>query len=281
MSELSQGPEWWQASDLKWYPPEQHPEYVAPFRPGRSPVPPPRPADRPPPETATPSTELPPAGWYPDPNGKPGQMYWDGQAWHTPSPAIPATTEPAIGRPPRRTSSGRPIAMIVIAGVVVVLGAAVILPRSPVHRLLFHNNGSSPASAGVAGSSAGTAGLSPGQATAVVDYSAAQTVQAHCITASGSVTIQLGGATGQTGTPIGLTAVLTDGDPPGVTSIDGVINQKTLGYDEDAEDPGERPTATKDGSTYKITGNAIGHDLAGADPKQTMTWPFKLDVNCS
>jgi hypothetical protein len=22
-----------------------------------------------------------PAGWYPDPTGKPGQMYWDGQQW--------------------------------------------------------------------------------------------------------------------------------------------------------------------------------------------------------
>jgi hypothetical protein len=226
------------------------------------------------------TTELPPAGWYPDPNGKPGQVYWDGQAWHIPSPANPATTEPAVGRPQQRTSSG-PIAMIVIAGVVVALGAAVILPSSPVHRLLFHNNGSSPASAGAAGSSAGTAGLSPGQARAVVDYSAAQTVQAHCIMASGSVTIQLGGATGQTGTPIGLTTVLTDGDPPGVTSVDGVINQKTLGYDEGAEVPGERPAATKHGNIYTITGNAIGHDLASADPKQTMHWPFELDVNCS
>jgi TM2 domain-containing membrane protein YozV len=23
-----------------------------------------------------------PAGWYPDPTGRPGQKYWDGQEWH-------------------------------------------------------------------------------------------------------------------------------------------------------------------------------------------------------
>jgi hypothetical protein len=30
MSEVSQGHGWWQASDHKWYPPEQNPNYVAP-----------------------------------------------------------------------------------------------------------------------------------------------------------------------------------------------------------------------------------------------------------
>jgi Mycobacterium 19 kDa lipoprotein antigen len=30
MSEESQGPGWWQAADLKWYPPELHADYVAP-----------------------------------------------------------------------------------------------------------------------------------------------------------------------------------------------------------------------------------------------------------
>jgi Protein of unknown function (DUF2510) len=28
------------------------------------------------------TTQLRPAGWYPDPNGEPGQMYWDGRGWH-------------------------------------------------------------------------------------------------------------------------------------------------------------------------------------------------------
>jgi hypothetical protein len=48
MTDVSRGPGWWQASDLKWYPPEQHPNYEAP-----PPVPPPRPAEWPPSEIAT------------------------------------------------------------------------------------------------------------------------------------------------------------------------------------------------------------------------------------
>jgi len=32
-------------------------------------------------------TEQPSAGWYPDPSGKPGQVYWDGQQWRTDMPA--------------------------------------------------------------------------------------------------------------------------------------------------------------------------------------------------
>jgi hypothetical protein len=38
MTDRSQGPGWWQASDLKWYPPEQHPNYVAPPSPPTTPV---------------------------------------------------------------------------------------------------------------------------------------------------------------------------------------------------------------------------------------------------
>jgi hypothetical protein len=37
MTDRPQGPGWWQASDLKWYPPEQHANYVAP---SSSPAPP-------------------------------------------------------------------------------------------------------------------------------------------------------------------------------------------------------------------------------------------------
>jgi hypothetical protein len=33
-------------------------------------------------------TPLPP-GWYPDPSGKAGKLYWDGQEWHTAPPPVP------------------------------------------------------------------------------------------------------------------------------------------------------------------------------------------------
>ena len=52
MSDVSQGPGWWQASDGKWYRPEQHPNYTPP-------PPPPIPPSTPPP---TPPSQSPPFG---------------------------------------------------------------------------------------------------------------------------------------------------------------------------------------------------------------------------
>jgi hypothetical protein len=40
MSDVSQGPGWWQASDLKWYPPESQPNYAPPPPPPSQPPPP-------------------------------------------------------------------------------------------------------------------------------------------------------------------------------------------------------------------------------------------------
>jgi Protein of unknown function (DUF2510) len=45
----------------------------------------------------------PPPGWYPDPTGKPGQMYWDGEAWHRLTPDIPATPKADIPGTPKPT----------------------------------------------------------------------------------------------------------------------------------------------------------------------------------
>jgi protein-disulfide isomerase len=45
------------------------------------------------------TSQLPPAGWYPDPSGGPGQVYWDGQRWDT---EISAT------RPPAQTGTPAP-----------------------------------------------------------------------------------------------------------------------------------------------------------------------------
>jgi Protein of unknown function (DUF2510) len=62
---------------------------------------------------------LPPAGWYPDPTGKPVQKYWDGEAWtDIPPPEIPATREAT--RPPVTTTgpSGQRQVGFVLAGLV-------------------------------------------------------------------------------------------------------------------------------------------------------------------
>lgn len=46
------------------------------------------------------TSQLPPPGWYPDPSGRPGLMYWDGQQWHTNRQAArsPVPPGPAPGR---------------------------------------------------------------------------------------------------------------------------------------------------------------------------------------
>ena len=41
-------------------------------------------------------TPLPP-GWYPDPSGKAGQLYWDGQQWHTARPPVPPSAQKKPG----------------------------------------------------------------------------------------------------------------------------------------------------------------------------------------
>ena len=58
-SDVSQGPGWWQAADLKWSPPQRHPDYVAP------PPPPPRQQpswQQPVPQAAGPPRDHHPAG---------------------------------------------------------------------------------------------------------------------------------------------------------------------------------------------------------------------------
>ena len=55
------------------------------------------------------TTEQPEAGWYPDPAGKPGQMYWDGQQWHTNVPATTSGFAPQAGAAYGLDAYGRPL----------------------------------------------------------------------------------------------------------------------------------------------------------------------------
>ncbi|MGX9789738.1 protein kinase domain-containing protein [Mycobacterium sp. MMS18-G62] len=67
----------------------------------------PAPVKRPPPKPpgsgkvkAAPASPLSP-GWYPDPSGTPGTLYWDGQGWRTAPLPTPAKPKPAVnGRSP-------------------------------------------------------------------------------------------------------------------------------------------------------------------------------------
>lgn len=58
MSDASQGPGWWVASDGKWYAPELHPNYVPPPPPAVANPPAPQSATPPPPEAAKPKKQV-------------------------------------------------------------------------------------------------------------------------------------------------------------------------------------------------------------------------------
>ena len=68
MSDVSQGPGWWLASDGKWYPPEEVPDYGAAAQTSGAPVAPPYG----PPPAAPGYAATPPAPGYPPPNAPPG-----------------------------------------------------------------------------------------------------------------------------------------------------------------------------------------------------------------
>ena len=92
-----------------------------------------------------------------------------------------------------------------------------------------------------------------------------------CSTMGENVNIAIGDAT------TGISAVVSSGDSPTVHSVGlGNVNGVTLGFQENAGQ-GEAK-AEKDGSTYKISGTAIGMDMA--NPMQPVNKPFEIEVSC-
>jgi lipoprotein LpqH len=92
-----------------------------------------------------------------------------------------------------------------------------------------------------------------------------------CSTMGENVNIAIGDAT------TGIGAVVSSGDSPTVHSVGlGNVNGVTLGFQENAGQGDAK--AQKDGSTYKISGNAIGMDMA--NPMQPVNKPFEIEVSC-
>ena len=92
-----------------------------------------------------------------------------------------------------------------------------------------------------------------------------------CSTMGENVNIAIGDAT------TGIGAVVGTGDSPVVHSVGlGNVNGVTLGFQENAGQ-GEAK-AEKDGSTYKISGTAVGVDMA--NPLQPVNKPFEIEVTC-
>lgn len=81
-------------------------------------------------------------------------------------------------------------------------------------------------------------------------------------------------AIGDAGTGVGI---VTEGEPPVVNSVGlGSVGGIVLGFQKDAGQGNAE--ATKDGNTWKITGNATGIDTA--NPLQPVTKPFEIEVTC-
>jgi lipoprotein LpqH len=100
--------------------------------------------------------------------------------------------------------------------------------------------------------------------------------QVACTTAAGTVNIAIGGGSGSSGVPTGIGAVLTDASPPVVKSVAlGNVNGVALAVGGTSG----KADATKDGSTYKISGTASGMDMSNpmAGP---VNKSFELDVAC-
>ena len=119
------------------------------------------------------------------------------------------------------------------------------------------------------GSASATA--APGSGTKVTIDGADQDVKGTvvCAAMGGNMNIAIGDA----GT--GIAAVVSEGDAPKVTSVGlGNVNGVTLAVGPGAGDA----TAEKSGSTYKITGNATGIDMA--NPMAPVTKPFSIEVTC-
>jgi lipoprotein LpqH len=89
-----------------------------------------------------------------------------------------------------------------------------------------------------------------------------------CSTTDGKFSIAIGEAI--TGVIVGLEPDGSVVHNAGFGTVDGVVMSFTEGV------PGNNATATKNGNTYHITGNASGIDNAGKEVNK----PFTVDVTC-
>lgn len=94
--------------------------------------------------------------------------------------------------------------------------------------------------------------------------------QVVCTTAAGNLSIAIGDTA--TGIAVVMSPDASKVTQVGLGNVDGVV----LGFQDGA--PGGSASATKDGSTYKVTGTASGVDMA--NPMQPMTKPFEIEVTC-
>ncbi len=132
------------------------------------------------------------------------------------------------------------------------------------------SSSSSSSSAGSSSAASSSATASGGGTTVTIDGKAKDVGgSVVCASMGGNVNVAIGEAT------TGIAAVISDADPPTVTSVAlGNVDGVTLAVGGGQGDA----TATKDGKSYKISGNAYGIDMA--NPMQPAKKPFELDFTC-
>jgi ipoprotein LpqH len=114
----------------------------------------------------------------------------------------------------------------------------------------------------------------PGPAEKVVIDGQVQQVSGpvSCTPAGGNINIGIGESTN------GIGAVVSTANPPVVQAVGlGNLTGATLGYSAGAPNQGT-VQATQNGKSYTIKGTATGVNMA--NPQQTLTKPFEMDVTC-
>jgi Mycobacterium 19 kDa lipoprotein antigen len=280
MTDRPQGPGWWQASDLKWYPPEQHPNYVAPPSP-------------PPTHTATqsPSTTKPPSG--PSKAGfvVAGLALLLVIAALVTGRVVLGTFLPglllvaviaiiSITVAVRSGQSGSRKAMIVSAMVLVV---AVAVPASlkvvyPVYHHFF-NDGSgsaSPGGASASTASAPSASSLPSPKVTVNGQPLNTQGQAVC-TGEGKGNVAMAVSIAVEAPDDVYLELSQDASSVRRVSIHNFIErapaQRTLEYN--ITNQTGHASATKDGDSYKVTGT-----VSGGTGDRHPTYPFEIDFSC-
>lgn len=123
-----------------------------------------------------------------------------------------------------------------------------------------------------ASASGGSASAGAGSAKVTIDGKPKNVEgQVVCAAAGGNYNIAIGAAA--TGIAVVMAEDASKVSSVGLGNVDGV----TLAYQEGVPG-GASASATKEGNTYKISGNATGVDMA--NPMQPVTKPFEIEVTC-
>jgi lipoprotein LpqH len=154
-------------------------------------------------------------------------------------------------------------------GLLVAVGGAAILIAG-VSGCSSEKKSETSSSSSSSASESSSAAASPGGTKVTIDGQE-KTVGGSTVCASmgGNLNVAIGEAM------TGITAVMSDGDSPSVTSVAlGNVNGVTLAVGAGQGDA----KAAKDGKSYKISGDAVGVDLA--NPMTPVNKPFTLEFTC-